>query len=502
MDPVVLFFLSSGLFLGWSLGANDAANVFGTAVGSRMIRFSTAAVICAVFVTLGAVISGSGAAHGLGQLGAVNALAGSFVVALSAAVTVYAMTLMGLPVSTTQAVVGAIVGWNLYSGSITDLRALGRIVGTWVACPLLAAGFALVIYRITVAVIRRSKPHMIRLDLVTRLGLVAAGAMGAYSLGANNIANVMGAFIASSPFEDIRVFDVFTLTSIQQLFLVGGLAIAVGTFYSKRVMMTVGGSIMSLSPVGAWVVVVSQSLVLFVFSSATLGNVLSDLGLPRIPLIPVSSSQAVVGAVIGVGLSHGLRGARQVKWRILGGIASGWVSTPLMSAVVCFLLLFVFQNVFRQEVYRPFTYELSAAVQEELEPYGITFSDPGALVEERFAKPAEVLRALDGHGRFRISQKLLIVRMALIDPVEITAQGLRTFSDSRITDAQKEALERLAGRRFTHAWQLEGALAAESDHWRHLPPSRANRHANRLLDSLQAAVREHFRAPPQRDAGL
>ena len=63
MDVATLFFLSSGLFLGWSLGANDAANVFGTAVGSRMIRFSTAAMICGIFVILGAVMSGSGAAR-------------------------------------------------------------------------------------------------------------------------------------------------------------------------------------------------------------------------------------------------------------------------------------------------------------------------------------------------------------------------------------------------------------------------------------------------------
>ena len=55
MDIAVLFFLTSGLFLGWSLGANDAANVFGTAVGTRMIRFSTAALICSLFVVLGAV---------------------------------------------------------------------------------------------------------------------------------------------------------------------------------------------------------------------------------------------------------------------------------------------------------------------------------------------------------------------------------------------------------------------------------------------------------------
>ena len=60
MDPSILIFLSSGLFLGWALGSNDAANVFGTAVGTRMVRWSTAAIICSIFVVLGAVISGAG----------------------------------------------------------------------------------------------------------------------------------------------------------------------------------------------------------------------------------------------------------------------------------------------------------------------------------------------------------------------------------------------------------------------------------------------------------
>ena len=59
-DPAIIIFLIGGLFLGWSLGANDAANVFGTAVGSRMVRFTTAALICGIFVILGAVISGTG----------------------------------------------------------------------------------------------------------------------------------------------------------------------------------------------------------------------------------------------------------------------------------------------------------------------------------------------------------------------------------------------------------------------------------------------------------
>jgi hypothetical protein len=97
MDIAILIFLSSGLFLGWSLGANDAANVFGTAVGSRMIRFTTAAIICSVFIILGAVFSGAGAAHGLGELGNLNALPGAFVAAFCAALTVYWMTVARLP---------------------------------------------------------------------------------------------------------------------------------------------------------------------------------------------------------------------------------------------------------------------------------------------------------------------------------------------------------------------------------------------------------------------
>ena len=137
MDLAFVVFLSSGLFLGWSLGANDAANVFGTAVGSRMLRFSTAATVFAVFVVIGAGVSGGGASHGLGQLGSVNALGGSFTVALAAGITVYGMTKLSLPVSTTQAVVGGILGWNLFSTTAINWAVLSRILGTWVACPIL-----------------------------------------------------------------------------------------------------------------------------------------------------------------------------------------------------------------------------------------------------------------------------------------------------------------------------------------------------------------------------
>ena len=120
MDAIFFLFLSSGLFLGWSLGANDAANIFGTAVGSRMIKFRTAAGIASVFVILGAVYAGGGTSQTLVSLGEINALAGAFMVALSAALTVYWLVSSGLLVSTSQAIVGAIIGWNIFAGKDTD----------------------------------------------------------------------------------------------------------------------------------------------------------------------------------------------------------------------------------------------------------------------------------------------------------------------------------------------------------------------------------------------
>ncbi len=205
MDVAILVFLSSGLFLGWSLGANDAANVFGTAVGTRMVRFTTAALICSVFVILGAVVSGGGAAHTLGKLGAINIMPGAFMVAFAAALTVYLMTKASLPVSTTQAIVGAIVGWNLFSESLTDAGTLIILVTTWVVCPVLAAVIAAGLFRAVTGALRVAKLHLLRLDAYTRTGLILAGAFGAYSLGANNIANVMGVFVPVSPFT---AFDV------------------------------------------------------------------------------------------------------------------------------------------------------------------------------------------------------------------------------------------------------------------------------------------------------
>ena len=459
-----LFFVSSGLFLGWSLGANDAANVFGTAVGTHMIRFKTAAICCGIFVILGAVISGAGATHTLGKLGAVNAIAGAFIVALSAGVSVYFMTKARYPVSTSQAIVGAIIGWNFFSGSLTDYNSLIKIVVTWVACPFLSALFAIVIYKLVVFCIKAFKFHMLTLDALTRYGLFIVGAFGSYSLGANNIANVMGVFVPVSPFSNISLFGWYTLSSAQPLFFIGGVAIAVGVFtYAKRVMATVGEGILELSPVAAFVVVSAHSIVLFLFASQGLESFLARYGLPTIPLVPVSSSQAIVGAVMGVGL---LKGGRGIRWRVLGGIASGWVTTPIIAAVLSFVSLFFLQNVFEQETYRPVKYLLTPEAIERIQNAGVSLNSLESMVGKPYRNAASFNKALSMTTAFTPTNKKFILQSAEIHKIKITLQGIESIGSAGITEQQKRVLRKLEGQIFIHKWLLEKALANNSPGWK------------------------------------
>ncbi len=480
---LILIFLSSGLFLGWSLGANDAANVFGTAVGSRMVTFITAAILCSVFVILGAVISGAGAAHGLGKLGAVNAIAGSFMCAFSAALTVFWMTKLGLPVSTTQGVVGAIIGWNLFTGSITDMGALIKILGTWVACPVLGAIFSALIYKLTTILISTLKPHLLRLDQFTRYGLIIVGITGSYSLGANNIGNVMGVFVSSSPFTDLRIGDFFTLTGIQQLFFLGGLAIAVGVItYSRRVMMTVGNSLFPLNPVGAFVVVSTLTIVLFLFSSTGLEHFLVSVGLPPIPLIPVSSSQAVVGAIIGIGLMKGASGARQIKWGVLLNIGSGWVFTPVIAAVICFFMLFFLQNVFDQQVYRKVYYSLSQPVLEHLQKAGVPTDKLLDLKDQKIERGM----AFRGEIRKRVNlpgdQEGLVISAAEIYGIQLDTAKIGKLDREYLGDEKIRAVQKLAGQSYHYKWQLHAALMAQTEAWKKKPATKLNKAFNKKLE--------------------
>ncbi len=487
----ILLFLSSGLFLGWSLGANDAANVFGTAVGTRMIKFRTAAIVCSIFVVLGATISGAGAAHTLGKLGAVNALAGSFTVALASALTTFWMTRLKIPVSTSQAIVGAIIGWNVYSSSVTDMKSLTKIMLTWVACPLISAVIAVSLFILIRKWISLTKPHLLRLDAGTRLGLLAVGAFGSYSLGANNIANVMGVFVPDNPFTDLSVFGLFTLTGVQQLFFLGAVAIGVGVFtYSERVMKTVGGGLVKVSPVPALVIVLAQSITLFLFASSSLEHFLASHGLPTFPLVPVSSSQAVVGAILGISFFKGAN----IRYNVLGEISLGWMATPLAAGVVSFFLLFFVENVFDQQVSRTVEYRIDGLVQEELVRReipvdGLIELGPGVFTNAvKFKSDLEKSGGLDGQ------QSSLVLELARLGHWEVQDSIIANEVDSHwLTQEQMQAVRSLRGQRFDHLWRFQAMLAAASEEWKLKPDITVNKLTNKELKKKLAYLGRLFK---------
>jgi PiT family inorganic phosphate transporter len=490
---MILLFLSSGLFLGWSLGANDAANVFGTAVATRMVKFRTAAAVCGAFVIVGSVISGEGAVGTLGELGAVTALGGSFMVALAAALAVLWMTRAGLPVSVSQAIIGGILGWNLFTGSRTDVSSLVTIVSTWIVCPILAAVFAAAFYLMVRFILDRTRLHILQLDALTRTLLIIVGAFGAYALGANNIANVMGVFVPAFPAGAFPLFGTLQISHTQILLLLGGAAIAAGVMsYSHRVMMTIGKGLFKLTPVTALVVVLAQSIVLFLFASERLESCLITHGLPAIPLVPVSSSQAVIGAVIGIAL---VKGGRNIRFGMLRRVAGGWVATPVIAAVIAFLGLFFLQNVFGLAVRRPAPFSLSGAAIERLTEAGLERDWYGELRDVRFGNARDFEKAVESRDDLGGDVLELVFEAAEIESFAIDPGQIDRLDRAALTPGRVSALEALACRTFSHRWQLRDALIEGSDQWASLPEGREGHLHNKRLAVELSIVYDAFRVP-------
>ncbi len=456
---MIFIYLLSGLFLGWSLGANDTGNIFGAAVETRMLKFKTAALIASIFIFLGAVFEGSGPSGTLGRLGSVDALGGAFTVALAAALTITAIVRTGIPVSTSQTIVGAIIGWNFFSGRLTDFRNLLTIVSSWVIAFVLSGIIAALLFYLIRPVINRGKIHLLEQDVYVRLGLIIIGAFGAFSLGANNIANVVGVFVPVTPFKDINLGS-FTLSGVQQLYILGAISIIVGIYtYSHKVMRTVGKDIFHLSPVTALIAVTAEAIVLFIFASRGLQNLLLSIGLPPIPLVPVSSTQIIVGAVVGIGL---VKGGKNIRYNILGKVSLAWIAAPVIAFFFAFIALFIVQNVFEQTVYQKTIYTFNHTTISQIEKEGLDVNHLSSVNGRKFYREMVVYQELKAEKYFSRSEILKIIRIAEVYPLKVNTKLLRDKGlVIHFRQQQWEALVKLEGREFRHKWQLQETLAKD-----------------------------------------
>lgn len=305
MNPLARILpLGGGMFLGWTLGANDAGNVFGTAVASGIIRFWSAAFLCAAFVIAGALLEGEAGIQTLSGI-TEQSISTAVLVSVAAALTTFGMTIAGLPVSTSQAVVGAILGIGMATGH-TEYGGLIKVAICWVGTPLGAMIIAMALYKALAFLLNHAHIGMLMRDKLLWAGLILAGSYGAYALGANNAANTTGMFAG-----------IIEGVSNRQLAFWGGISIALGVLtFSRRVIFSIGKGIMELDAFTAFVAVLAMSVTVHVF--AMIGA-------------PVSTSQGIVGAIIGIGL---LRGVHVLHFEVLRNIAIGWVLTPVVSLIL------------------------------------------------------------------------------------------------------------------------------------------------------------------------
>ena len=304
-----MFRILSGIYLGWGLGANDAANVFGTGVAAGVVKYRTAVILTSLFIIFGALAQGSRGMHTVGALTDMNVNA-AFVASLAAAITITILTVLAIPVSTSQAIVGAILAVGVLGRGI-QISILAKVLLSWIISPFTAMLISYLLYRILGALVKDRIRNVHMWSLYMKIGFYLVGVYGAYALGANNVANTTGVFLRAG------------MTTPFMAALIGSVSMGLGVCtFSRRVMYTVGKKITELNDFAALIAVLGQDITVHIFSWVG---------------VPVSSSQAIVGAVIGVGL---VKSSRTVNFWTVGKIVIGWFSTPAASFLITYALMY------------------------------------------------------------------------------------------------------------------------------------------------------------------
>lgn len=343
--------LAAGLFMGWSLGSVDSASAFGTAVATRVVKYRTAVIIIAVMVLIGAFIGGTGNISKLSQLATSNEVLASgedvtaaiengtteslrlqsalkaCIIFVCAALTVFIMNCLKFPVSSNQAITGAIIGWGLYHADYSDpaifslnMAQIGKFASTWILNPLAAGTVSFILVKLFNRFLENRLATLNSYDTIIKFGYLGAGLFASYSIGVNSSASVTALYYDAS-FAQTGIATNL-LTDPKLTVMIGAVAIAVGALtYSKRCMMTVGSSIANISQTDGFLVVIAMAITV-IFMGKMLG-------------IPVSNSQAVVGAVVGAGLT---RGAKNVNFGVFKNIAIAWVSSPTAAGLLTYLV--------------------------------------------------------------------------------------------------------------------------------------------------------------------
>ncbi len=238
------------------------------------------------------------------------------------------------------------------------------------------------------------------------------------------------------------------------------------------------------------VIVLAQSITLFLFASTSLEHFLASHGLPTFPLVPVSSSQAVIGAILGISLFKGA----DIRYNVLGGISLGWVATPVFAGVIAFFLLFFVENVFDQQVSKQVHYRIDSVVVHELFHNGVQDDGLESMEGIVITNAMKIKHDLEEKTNLSEDEISKIMDLSLLGSWVIDPGVIADEVDSHwLSVGQMKALRSISGEQFDHSWQLFRALSETSDQWKLKPDTKVNKLANKELNKKRSYLERLFR---------
>ncbi|WP_209367748.1 inorganic phosphate transporter [Sediminibacillus dalangtanensis] len=314
MIMIILAFVIAGFFA-INIGASGAAASMGIAYGSGAIKTRKMALfLCAAGVFLGAVYGGGEVVKTLGSdIVPENIISVPIVLVIlsSAGLALFIANLGGIPLSTSEVTVGAIVGVGI-AFQILYLKTLLIIVLCWLFVPCLAFLLAFTankLIRKIEAVFPTIQSDRWKKSLAVLV--IFTGFMEAFSAGMNNVANAVGPLVASG------------MISIGLGTMLGGIFVAFGAFFlGSKVIETNGKKITDLSLLQGSAI--SGIGAILVITSSLFG-------------IPVPHTQVTTCSILGAGAAD--QGKRLWKRAIFAKLVKTWLLSPLFSLVISYNLV-------------------------------------------------------------------------------------------------------------------------------------------------------------------
>ncbi len=280
-------------------------------MGCGLLSFKKAAILVGAFAIIGAMLQGQHVMQTISK-GIVDTELDYLAVCVALICSGFFVTLATfyrIPTSTSQAIVGGVVGIGLAVGAEVNFDKLIVIVESWIVCPVLVMVLSFGFMYLVVLILRKYETRTLLFQHAFGWLAIVSACYVAYSMGANNAGNAVG------PIANLDIFPP------KLLLFIGGVSIAVGAItFGKKVADTVGKGITPLDIPAAFVAQVSSAFGLHLFSLFG---------------IPVSTSAAIVGAVVGVGL---VKGASAISKKTIVTILIGWILTPTLAGSFSFLL--------------------------------------------------------------------------------------------------------------------------------------------------------------------